>query len=114
MGKGLANLKSLEHFNITFDEESSEEETNAVERTFRIDCDGTLAIVLPHLRQKLLVDTFGDDDYEIPLEEVKALARAIRGHPTINGFYTSALSEATFHCPFCVGYTSVSRGGCTR
>jgi hypothetical protein len=49
---------------------------------------------LPHLRQELLVDTFGDVDYNT-LEEVAA--RAIRGHNHKWILYKRSFSEATFH-----------------
>jgi hypothetical protein len=63
MGKGLANLKSLEYF-VNFDEENFEEETNAVERTFRADFDGTLAIVLPHWK-RLFVQTLPERKWKL-------------------------------------------------
>jgi hypothetical protein len=92
MGNGLANLKSLERFNIRFGEESFEEETNAVERPFRIDFDRTLAIVLLYMWQNLIVDIFCDDDFDalLPPGELKALTRAIRRHPTIKEFDTTS------------------------
>jgi hypothetical protein len=52
IGKGLANLKSLEHFivKIALSNENSEEETNAGEPMHRADF-GILSHVLPYLRQ---------------------------------------------------------------
>jgi hypothetical protein len=94
MGKGLSNLKSLEHFNIDF-----EEETNTDEPTPRPDFR-TLAIVLPHLRQEFALSIGGRDvsDGDFSREEVKALARAIRRHPTIKEFITGPdFSVDTFH-----------------
>jgi hypothetical protein len=80
MGKGLANLKSLEDFTIHF-----EEEPNGDEPTSRADF-GILVIVLPYLRQELVFDLFGPA--ACSREEVEALARAICLHPTIKEFNT--------------------------
>jgi hypothetical protein len=91
VGEGLANLKSLERLTIYFEEE---DEANADEPTPRPDL-GTLAIVLPYLRQELVVNTF---NYAYSREEVKALARAIRRHPTIVEFDTGCSFPAdTLH-----------------
>jgi hypothetical protein len=92
MGKGLANLKSLEKFYIQFEEETNDDELTRPD--FR-----TLAIVLPYLRQEFSFGICGRDvNADYSREEVKALARAIRRHPTIKEFKTGPdFSEDTFH-----------------
>jgi hypothetical protein len=101
MGKCLANLKSLERFTINFDEENLEEQTNPDYLDFRANF-GTLEIVLPYLRQGLVFQAFSFNPADVVLtysqEEVKALARAIRRHPTIKEFDTGCyFSVDTFH-----------------
>jgi hypothetical protein len=80
LGKGLANLKSLKKINIRFDEETNHDEPTS-RPNFR-----TLAIVLPYLRQELIFCGFDNISAACSQEEVKALAAAIRGHPTIKEF----------------------------
>jgi hypothetical protein len=93
MGKGLANLESLEHLILLFDEERNDDEP-----TPRANF-GPLAIVLPYLRQEFSLSICGraiNADYS--REEVKALSRIIRGHPTIKEFNTgSDFHVDTFH-----------------
>jgi hypothetical protein len=93
LGKGLANLKSLEHFFILSDEERNDDDPTP-RPDFR-----TLAIVLPYLRQAFsLTICRRDDNVDYSREEVKALARVIRGHPTIKEFNTgSDFPVDTFH-----------------
>jgi hypothetical protein len=83
MGEGLANLKSLTHLMVTFERWSLYGEPNP-RADFR-----TLAIVLPYLRQNLIVASNRPQAPEANYcrKEVKALARAIRRHPTIKQFF---------------------------
>jgi hypothetical protein len=84
MGKGLANLKSLKRFIINFEEDT----IFTYKLPSRADF-GTLAIVLPYLRQELFFDAFCNGvAVTCSREDVKALARAIRLHPTIKEFNT--------------------------
>jgi hypothetical protein len=78
VGQGLANLESLAKFNIVIFADTDEQTADF----------GTLALVLPYLRQRL--DIFLNGNFYIAQdwsrEEVKLFARAIRRHPTIKAF----------------------------
>jgi hypothetical protein len=91
VGEGLANFESLKRF-IVYQVEGED----MYEQTPRIDF-GILGLVLPYLRQNL---HFGIRSPSALLlqQEVQALTRAIRRHPTIKEFNTGHnFPVGTFH-----------------
>jgi hypothetical protein len=87
IGRAIGNLQSLKKLWITTrhyhrEDDGEDEDSPIPDREI-------LARVLRHVRQSVTVITGNDDDddeRQRTTEEVKAFARAIRGHPTITSF----------------------------
>jgi hypothetical protein len=79
VGQAIGNLQSLEGLQIRFSRSENEDVPSGIP-----DWE-IMASILRHVRQKVRV-YFEDDEYMWTTEEVEALTRAIRGHPTITSF----------------------------
>jgi hypothetical protein len=105
VGQIVGNLMELKTITISFLPSTDDEDDDDVGDEARIPTWETLGRILPYVQHKVSLYAYTDHDAEV--EEIRGLARAIRGNPMISKF--SSEMEFTFENigPWCSALTAL-------